>query len=116
LALDKEEDFSGREALRRQRARGLSRRLVGLRLRERGIPRAGQEVRLDGEPAGLVTSGTHSPVLQCGIGLAYMRSPAVTPGQAVEVIVRDRSLSAEVVHLPFVESRVKRRRRNRHGE
>lgn len=110
LALDKAEPFPGCVALRRQREAGVERRLVGLALRSRGIPRAEQEVRAGGAAVGVVTSGGHSPVLQRGIAMAYVAAGCAEPGRELEVVVRERALAAEVVDLPFVPARVKRRR------
>ena len=74
LALDKPRDFPGREPLRSQRHAGVRRRLVGLGLLDRGIPRPGQALRDEGVEVGVVTSGTHSPVLKRGIAMAYVAS------------------------------------------
>ena len=110
LALDKATDFPGRQALRAQRTNGVLRRLVGLRLLSKGIPRAHQVVEDEGHPVGEVTSGTHSPVLNQGIAMAYVDVNAAAVGQHLEICGRSRSVEAEVVALPFVPARVKRRR------
>ncbi|HEX5725550.1 MAG TPA: glycine cleavage T C-terminal barrel domain-containing protein, partial [Longimicrobiaceae bacterium] len=94
-------DFVGREALARQKAEGVRRRLVGFALRERGFPRHGYPVRFAGEPAGEVTSGTLSPTLGVGIGMAYVPAEAAKPGTELGVVIRDREVPAEVVKPPF---------------
>ncbi len=94
-------EFHGREALVRQKEEGLQRRLVGFRLLERGFPRHGYEVRFQGEAAGLVTSGVVSPMLEEGVGLAYVPASAKEPGTAVEIVIRGRAVPAEVVRPPF---------------
>ncbi len=94
-------DFHGRDALAAQKQSGLGRRLVGFRLRERGFPRHGYEIRHDGRVVGAVTSGVLSPTLGEGIGMAYVPSDLREPGTALEVLVRDRALAAEVVRPPF---------------
>jgi aminomethyltransferase len=97
--------FRGREALLRQREEGLPSFLRGLRMRERRhIPRAHYPVSVGDRLVGEVTSGTFSPVLQTGIGLAYLWSPEVAElGTEVEVDIRGRRGAAEVVRPPFVD-------------
>ncbi len=111
LALDKETDFPGREALRLQRQKGVRRRLLGLRLLTRGIPRAQQSVVDGARPVGEITSGTHSPVLKQGIAMAYVDEAHADCGHRLQVVGRGGGLEAEVVELPFVPSQVKRRRK-----
>jgi aminomethyltransferase len=98
-------DFPGREALARQKGEGVPSRLWGLRMQDRLIPRPHYQVLVDGEPAGETTSGTFSPTLKVGIALAYI-SPRdrVKAGDEVEVDVRGRRGTAEVVRPPFVPS------------
>jgi aminomethyltransferase len=110
LALAKATDFPGRQALRRQQQAGVSRRLVGLRLLTKGIPRVHQVVTSNGEPVGEVTSGTHSPTLNRGIAMAYVAIDTAVGGQQLEISGHNRTLAAEIVDLPFVPARVKRRR------
>ncbi len=113
LALDKPREFPGRGPLRAQRDAGVPRRLVGLGLLDRGIPRPGQALRVDGVEVGRVTSGTHSPVLRRGIAMAYVASGNESAGARLEVEIRGKAAAAEVVPLPFVPSRVRRRRLRR---
>lgn len=94
-------DFVGRDALRRMKEDGPRERLTGFRLAERGFPRPGYAVRVDGEPAGEVTSGVLSPTLGVGIGMAYLRAESAKPGTAMEVVIRDRAVPAETVRPPF---------------
>ena len=100
LKLDKG-DFFGREALVAQKAAGLKRRLVGFELRGAGIARHGYEIRVDGRPAGTVTSGTQTPYLKKSIGLAYLPLGHDQPGSRFEIVIRDRAVAAEVVPTPF---------------
>ena len=95
--------FRGREALEAERARGVTRRLRGLVLRDRQVPRAGCAVSAEGRPVGMVTSGNFSPTLGRGIALAFL-VPDVGPGATVTVDIRGRVASAEVVTPPFVRS------------
>jgi aminomethyltransferase len=100
VKLDKP-DFIGKTALVLQKEKGVRKRLVGFRLKERGFPRHGYEVRYQGEPAGVVTSGTVSPMLDQGIGMAYIATEGSKAGSEIEIMVRDRPTTAEVVRPPF---------------
>jgi aminomethyltransferase len=93
--------FRGREALAAERERGIARRLRGLRVEGRRPPRAEQPILVDGEVAGIVTSGNFSPVLQCGIALGFV-PPTVEIGATVEINVRGDRMPAQVVKTPFV--------------
>jgi len=93
-------DFIGREALRRQKAEGLRRKLVGVVL-DGGIPRQGYRLRRDGAVIGEITSGTKSPLLGKGIGLGYVAATSSEVGTKVTVEIRQRDVAAEVVRLPF---------------
>jgi aminomethyltransferase len=95
------DDFKGRAALERQRERGPERVLRGLRTEGRRPPRAGQDVLSDGVVIGRVTSGNFSPVLACGIALAYVE-PSVSPGDQLVIDVRGSDLPAMCVELPFI--------------
>jgi len=94
-------DFVGRDALRRQKEEGVKVRLAGFKLRERGFPRHGYPVEFNGERSGEVTSGTMSPTLGYGVGLAYVPVAAAKPGSEIGVVIRDRAVPAEVVRPPF---------------
>ncbi|MFL5980086.1 MAG: glycine cleavage system aminomethyltransferase GcvT [Gaiellaceae bacterium] len=94
-ALDKE--FSGANELREIKARGPERKLVPFVMEEKAVPRQGMSV-VDG---GEVTSGTHSPMLDRGIGLAYVPSPAAKPGTELAVDVRGRTRAARIVKRPI---------------
>ena len=98
-------DFRGRTSLLRQREEGLPSRLVGLRMHERRhIPRAHYPVFAEDQLIGEVTSGTFSPLLQTGIGLAYLwPGDVATTGDTVEVDIRGRRGVADVVRPPFVD-------------
>lgn len=100
VKLDKGE-FVGREALRRQKEQGLSRKLVGFTLTEPGIPRHGYPVLRDGQKAGEVTSGTKSPSLGTAIGLAYVPTALAAEGSGFDVEIRGRAVPARVVKTPF---------------
>ena len=94
-------DFIGRAALERQSAEGVERRLVGLSLGGRAIPRHDYPVLRDGIPVGTVTSGGWSPTLERGIALAYVPADAGKPGTELAVEIRGRAEPALVVKRPF---------------
>lgn len=98
-------DFIGRDILAEQREAGPPRRTVALSLPGRAIPREGAAVLASGERVGVVTSGSFSPSLEHGIGLARIVSEAV--GQPLSVEIRGEAVAAETVKLPFVPARVK---------
>jgi aminomethyltransferase len=99
FAVDWDHDFIGKAALEAQRERGVRRRLVGIVMEERGIPRHGYRVR-SGTSDGEVTSGNLSPVLDSGIALAYL-SPPVEVGAGAEVEIRGKWLQAKIADPPF---------------
>jgi len=94
--------FAGREALLAEKERGPARRLAGILLSDRQVPRAGCPVRVGGEAAGEVTSGNVSPILERGIALAFL-PPATKPGTPVEIDIRGRMARGEVVKPPFIK-------------
>lgn len=94
------DEFIGRDALMRQKTDGITRRLRGFRLLERGFPRPGYEVKFDGSVCASVRSGTMSPSLGIGIGTAYL-PPSAKPGSPVEISIRGTMIPAEVVAIPF---------------
>ncbi|WP_010273383.1 glycine cleavage system aminomethyltransferase GcvT [Paenibacillus senegalensis] len=93
--------FIGRDALQRQKQQGLERKLVGLQMLERGIPRTGYAVLADGQKIGTVTSGTQSPTLKQNIGLAMIDSRYSKLGTEVYVEIRGKQLLAKVIPTPF---------------
>ncbi len=97
-------DFRGRDALIAEQERGIARRLRGLRVEGRQVPRTGCAVLVDGTPVGEVTSGNFSPVLGCGIALAFVE-PDIAEGTDVTIDVRRKAVPALVVPLPFVAKR-----------
>jgi aminomethyltransferase len=95
-------DFIGRERLEQQKARGVSRKLVGFAMVDRGIPRKDYEI-LDpqGQVIGQVTSGTLSPMMNVGIGMGYVAADRAEPGQEILIRIRHKELRAAVVKLPI---------------
>jgi aminomethyltransferase len=93
--------FRGKAALEAERARGIARRLRGIEVEGRRPLREGQDVYVDGEQAGTITSGNFSPMREIGIALAFL-PPDVEPGAAVEVDQRGTRVPGVVVKPPFV--------------
>lgn len=94
-------DFIGRDALLRQKEKGLTRKLAGFEMRGRGIGRDGYEVHLDGQAAGWVTSGSPSPTLNRSIGLCYLPPDRAALTEKIQVVIRNQSVEAEIVATPF---------------
>jgi len=100
----KKESFIGKAALEKQKAEGIKRKRVGLRMLEKGpSPRPKQEVWKDSARIGYVTSGTFSPLLQCGVAQAYVGVEHAVEGAIVMVKVRDKALKAEVCKFPLYD-------------
>ncbi|MBP1172528.1 glycine cleavage system aminomethyltransferase T [Paenibacillus sp. PvR098] len=100
VKLDKER-FIGKETLLKQKQEGLRRRLVGIEMIDRGIPRTPYKVYADGQCIGEVTSGTQSPTLKRSLGLAFLDSRYANIGTKIEVEIRGKQLRAQVVPSPF---------------
>jgi len=95
-------NFIDRERLEKQKKEGTARKLCGFEMVDRGIPRQHYEI-VDSEDniIGEVTSGTMSPMLKTGIGMAYLKSECSKVGTEIFVKIRNKALKAEVVNLPF---------------
>jgi aminomethyltransferase len=105
-------DFLGADVLRRQKADGISRKIVGFELLERGIARHGYEVYVAGNLAGIVTSGTQTPYLKKAIGMAYLPVAQTAPGTEFDIDIRGRRTRAAVVRMPFYKRSPDRNDRN----
>ena len=95
------ENFVGRPALQRTQEQGLTRKLVGFEMKERGIARDNYEVWFDGRPAGWVTSGGPSPTLGKNIGLCYLPVDKAVPGVPIQIMIRNAPAAAVTVATPF---------------
>lgn len=101
-------DFIGRAAIERVRAEGVRRRLVGLEMVERAVPRHGYPVLRDGAPVGVVTSGSYGPSVDRYIAMAYVDTPHAAVGTELAVEIRGQGKPARVVRTPFHTPRVKK--------
>ena len=97
------DEFIGRESLLEQKAAGLKRARVGLRMLEAGVPREGYKLLKDDREVGVVSSGTFSPLLKVGIAMGYA-TPELKPGERISMDIRGKPRSAEVVSWPFYDS------------
>ncbi|GAC1396560.1 MAG: glycine cleavage system aminomethyltransferase GcvT [Pyrinomonadaceae bacterium] len=98
-------DFIGRNALIKQKADGVKRKLVGFETIERGIARDGQDVLINGKVCGKVTSGSPAPFLKKNIGLAFVPTEYTSIGQDLLIDVRGRRVAAKIVPTPFYKKK-----------
>jgi aminomethyltransferase len=99
----KKGDFIGREALEKQKQEGVKEQLLAYELLERGVPRQGTLIYKEGQSGGVTTSGTFSPSLQKGIGLAYAPVSWNNVGASLEVDIHNKRVPVKVVALPFYQ-------------
>jgi aminomethyltransferase len=97
----KKESFIGADVLRRQKQEGIGRKLVGFEMIDRAIGRHGYDAYVNGEKAGIVTSGTQTPYLKKAIGMVYLPASHAAAGSEFEIDVRGRRARARVAPLPF---------------
>ena len=108
VKLKKGVEFIGMQALAEQKEKGLTRKLVGFEMIDRGIPRQGYELAKDGTVCGFVTTGSFSPTLEKNIGLGYLPVALTEVGTEFDVIIRGKALKAKVIETPFYQPRYKR--------
>lgn len=97
-------DFTAKEILEKQKAEGVQRKLVGLEMVDKGIPRHHYKIQdAEGNEIGYVTSGTQAPSLGKAIAIAYVNKGFAAEGTEVFVSVRDKALKAVVVKMPFLK-------------
>ena len=109
IKLNKTDPFVGQEALKNQKDNGLEHKMVGLKLTDRGVPRAHYKVLHEGRPVGEVTSGTFSPTLNTGVALCKVPVELSQTGTRLEIEIRNSAVAGEIVPLPFVPSHVKKK-------
>lgn len=97
-------DFVNSKNLKEQKEKGVSKKLVGFEMIDRGIPRHDYEiVDAGGNNIGKVTSGTQSPSLNKGIGMGYVKTAFSQPDSEIFIKIRDKALKAKVVKVPFLK-------------
>lgn len=95
-------EFTARNILEKQKKEGVTRKLCGFKMLDKGIPRHGYDIMNENnEKIGIVTSGTISPTTKVGIGLGYIKPEYATIGTSVYVKIRDKNLKIEIVKPPF---------------
>mgnify|MGYP000957591052 CR=1 FL=1 len=95
-------EFTARNILEKQKKEGVTRKLCGFKMLDKGIPRHGYDiVNENNEKIGAVTSGTISPTTKVGVGLGYIKPEYATIGTSVYVKIRDKNLKIEIVKPPF---------------
>ena len=100
--IDKAE-FIGKESILKVKQDGINRKLVAMISDEKTFPRKGYEIISSGKKAGIITSGTVSPVLEKPIALGYVDKPYSSPGSEVSFKIRDKEFPARITKLPFVK-------------
>jgi aminomethyltransferase len=100
VKLDKE-CFNGKDVLKAQKENGVSRKIVGFVLTERGVARAQYPVLLEGVPIGVVTTGSYSPTLDKNLGLALIKAEYGKVGQKLEIEIRGKKVSGQIIAKPF---------------
>lgn len=101
VALNKTVPFNGQEALKKQKAEGFSRKLFGLEMLERGVPREGYPIQVGDEEIGWVSSGSYSPTLDKFIAMAFLDPEVMKQTDEVKVMIRNRAYRARIIKLPF---------------
>lgn len=109
VKVDKAGGFIGQPVLKRQKEEGLARKIVGFRLEDKGVPRAGMEVTNNaGEVVGWVTSGGYCPSLDANMANICVKTPAPAEGEALNILIRDKPKKGVVVKRPFYDRRYKK--------
>lgn len=103
------DDFIGRDALQHIKQHRPTRRLAGFEMIGRGIARHGYAIHtINGEPAGFVTSGMHSPTLGRPLGMGLVPTPMSQTGTEFDVLIREKAIRARVIPMPFYQPRYKK--------
>ncbi len=98
--------FFGKDALLRQKQRGVDRKLAGFEMLDRGIPRHGYPVFKGSEIIGKVTSGSFCPSTNKNVGLCLIKSSYAKVGEELQIQIRDAHYLARVVKTPFYKSKI----------
>jgi aminomethyltransferase len=98
----KKGEFIGKDVLVDQKQNGLKKKLVPIIFDERAFPRKDYEIQKDGVTVGRITSGTVSPILEKPIALGYLNIDLVSEGNNIDVLIRNKPVSARITKLPFI--------------
>ncbi len=99
-----QKNFTDKALLLKQKNEGVTRKLIGFEMIDKGIPRHGYEITdIQGNRIGEVTSGTMSPVLKIGIGMGYVAPLYAEPGMEIFIKIREKLLKSKVIKFPFVK-------------
>ncbi len=97
-------DFTNRTEIEKHKTQGVSKKLVGFEMIDRGIPRHDYQIAdAKGNIIGKVTSGTQSPSLNKAIGMGYVKTELATPDSEIFVVIRDKPIKAKVTKIPFLK-------------
>ena len=97
-------DFTNRAAIEKQKTEGVTKKLVGFEMIDRGIPRHDYEIAdASGKIIGKVTSGTQSPTLNKAIGMGYVNKELAKPDTEIYIMIRDKAIKAKVSKIPFLK-------------
>ena len=98
-------DFIGKDIIAKQYTEGTMRKLYGIEMVERGIPRSDYRVEKEGKDVGYVTSGTHSPTFKNGLAMALLAVENIKIDDEVDVVIRDKRVKGKIVKLPFYKKK-----------
>lgn len=105
---DKLDNYNGKDRIEKELLNGISRKLIGFKMLDRGIARHEYEVYYNGEKVGIVTSGGVSPTRGDNIGLAYVKNlDKLVVGSTIQIKIRDKFYNAEIIKKPFIDKRNK---------
>lgn len=106
-ACDLNQMFIGRDCLLKRKLEGVTKKLVGFEMIDRGIARKDYEIQKDGDPIGVVTTGMFAPTLQKNLGLGFVSPGFTAVGTEFNVVIRGNALKAQVVKTPFYANRAR---------
>jgi aminomethyltransferase len=97
-------DFTNRAEIEKHKTNGVSKKLVGFEMIDRGIPRHDYQIAdANGNVIGKVTSGTQSPSLNKAIGMGYVKTELATPDSEIFILIREKPIKAKVTKIPFLK-------------
>jgi aminomethyltransferase len=97
----KKENFIGKKILLSQKEMGTAKNLYAFVMDERIVPRSGYEIRVGGDQAGWVSSGSFSPYLNASVGLGFIENRKLNPDDRIDIVVRGNLRGARIVKKPF---------------